>query len=252
MHLWEAKVDIAPPGRLCFNPRMPDWLHPRRVPQPELSDGADFLEPPPSPAAQAHAAALDSALLARARALLGPAARRVLVVGCGDARLCLDLVRRLSGLEATGVDLSSASLEDGLEAVRSSGLVGRVWLLEGDARRLEFPGGSFDLVIADGLLHHLPSPVETLGEFARVAGSRGLVLLRDLRRPSRLALPWILWRSARLREGRARALFEASLRAAYTEAELERLLRRAGLGGATIFRFDALHLGVVGGPARSR
>jgi ubiquinone/menaquinone biosynthesis C-methylase UbiE len=103
-----------------------------------------------------------------------------------------------------------------------------------EARRLPFADGAFDLVISNSLLHHLADPTAVLDEVARVVRPGGRVLLRDLRRPPRVGFrAWIAWHG-RHYEGAMRALYEASVAAAFTPAELAIIVRHSSLAGASI------------------
>jgi ubiquinone/menaquinone biosynthesis C-methylase UbiE len=90
----------------------------------------------------------------------------VLEVGCGTAHF----TRWLSdqGLAAVGLDLSAAMLT---EAQALNG----VPLVRGDARRLPFADGAFDLTALVTTLEFLEQPQEALAEALRVA-RRGVVL----------------------------------------------------------------------------
>ena len=104
-----------------------------------------------------------------------------------------------------------------------------------DAARLCFPDAFFDFVLSNSLLHHLPSPVEAFNEMARVAKPSGVVLLRDLCRPSRLAFPLHVRWFGRYYSGLMRQLYFDSVGAAYTDRELAELLRRSALADARVF-----------------
>jgi ubiquinone/menaquinone biosynthesis C-methylase UbiE len=116
----------------------------------------------------------------------------------------------------------------------------------GKDSRLPFPDASFDLVTCNSVLHHLAEPVAALNEMARVAKPKAGILLRDLRRPSAItAGAHIRW-FGRHYAGEMRRLYEASVRAAYTVAELQELLDASKLAGtgARIFRHELTHLGI--------
>lgn len=92
---------------------------------------------------------------------------RVLEVGCGEGEIATRLRRRWP--EVTGLDLPDAGLR------RAWGDVDAVAFLHGDAHRLPFPDGAFDVVVAVEVLEHLPDPERGLRELARVS-RRHLVL----------------------------------------------------------------------------
>jgi ubiquinone/menaquinone biosynthesis C-methylase UbiE len=123
-----------------------------------------------------RADALEKALL---RQLLEsfPQARSVLEVGCGTGHFTRWLGEQ--GLGAVGLDLSTAMLA---EAQILDGIV----LVRGDAHRLPFADGAFDLVAFITALEFIDRPQEALREALRV--SRQGLLLGVLNRWSLLSL----------------------------------------------------------------
>jgi len=95
------------------------------------------------------------------------------------------------------------------------------------------------------VLHHLSNPVVVLNEMARVAKSEGVILLRDLRRPSRLAFPLHVRWHGRCYSGLMYQLFRDSVRASYTGKELTELLHQSALHGARVFYRGRTHLGFI-------
>jgi ubiquinone/menaquinone biosynthesis C-methylase UbiE len=95
-----------------------------------------------------------------------PGSGSVLELGCGTGHF----TRWLSdeGLAAVGLDLSAAML------MQAQALDG-VPLVRGDARRLPFADGAFDLAALVTTLEFLKRPRETLGEALRVS-RRGVIL----------------------------------------------------------------------------
>ena len=84
---------------------------------------------------------------------------RVLDVGCGTGELTQVLVEET---DATVVGLDADS--DLLGVARE-----RAPVVQGDALRLPFPDGAFDLVVCQALLINLPDPRMAIGEFTRVS-----------------------------------------------------------------------------------
>ncbi len=169
----------------------------------------------------------------------GPA--RILDVGTGGGQIPLWLAERRPDWRIWAVDRALAMLEAGREpfaraarAARRRALPFRLALARTEARTLPFPDGAFELVISNSLLHHLGDPSPILDEIARVAGPRGRVLLRDLRRPPRWWYRAHLDRHGRHYRGAMRRLYEASVAAAFTVEELMIILRHTALAGATV------------------
>ena len=98
------------------------------------------------------------------------AGERVLDAGCGTGYLAAGLRRARPGAYVVGSDLSTGMLGNAREA-------GAWPLVQGDAGRLPFADGAFDLVVARGVLHHLPDVAGALAEWRRVLAPDGAVVL---------------------------------------------------------------------------
>jgi ubiquinone/menaquinone biosynthesis C-methylase UbiE len=119
-----------------------------------------------------------------------------------------------------------------------------VFFLAGDACSLPFRDSSFDLVLCNSVLHHIGHPAQLFAEIRRVAKSGAAILLRDLRRPSRLGFPLHVRWYGRHYDGLMYKLYRDSVRAAYTPEELSAMLNAAGISRARLFRHGATHLGI--------
>jgi SAM-dependent methyltransferase len=106
----------------------------------------------------------------------------VLDNGCGVGVL---LARLGDAHRACGSDLSYGMLRH----ARDDGGLG---LVQADSTRLPFADGSFDVVFARALLHHLPEPDQGLAEIRRVLRPGGLAVLADTNRSLLSALPRIV------------------------------------------------------------
>lgn len=232
-----------------------DWLTLPRTPEPEVMGDADEVEAYSSAAAQQYLDAIDNTLVEQVISVASvngngcasdaTLSGRLLDVGTGPGGIPLKLVGRCAGLEAVGVDYSVNMVRAARKAAAEQRLDGRARFLVADARRLGFPDGCFDFVISNSVLHHLHDPVSVLDEMARVAKPGGLILLRDLRRPSRLVFPWHVRWFGRYYSGLMKKLYVDSVKAAYTGQELAGLLRRSALAEARIFYHGRTHLGFV-------
>lgn len=116
----------------------------------------------------------------------------VLDVGSGTGRVVEHLLRNHPDLKVIGVEPVGA-----LRSVGHQRGLAPEMLVDGDATKLGYPGGSFDLVCAFSTLHHIPVPSEAVGEMLRVA-SRGIFILdaNNLGQGgalARLAKRWIYW-----------------------------------------------------------
>lgn len=220
------------------------WLTLPRKPEPEVMSDAEEVEAYASAATQAHLDSIDNTLVDQVF-LLGVTGGRLLDIGTGPGGIPLKIARRLPAMRAVGIDRSRNMILAARRAAAEQGLADRVTFLVGDANRLCFPDASFDLVFSNSVLHHLMNPLAALNEMARVARPDGMILLRDLRRPSRLAFPLHARWYGRYYSGLMYKLFVDSVAAAYTDDELAALLQRSALAGARIFFHERTHLGFV-------
>lgn len=174
----------------------------------------------------------------------GPPPRRVLDVGCGPGASAFALASRLEGQGlVVGLDRAAAMVELARRRLPARAPDGgaAVALLQGDALRLAFADGTFDLVTGHSLLYLLPDQAAALREMARVLRPGGSLALLEpsaggslrraagvamahagaaARRPldaARMAAAMCLWRVYSGAVGR------------FEPAALEQLLREAGL-----------------------
>ena len=219
------------------------WLQLERTPEPEVMDDREGVEAYSESASQAYLERIDRTFVDHALSL-GVTQGHALDIGTGPGLIPIMLATRVPRLRLTGVDLSEPMLQTARNAVEQAGLADRLEFRVGDAKSLPFSKQSFDLILCNSLLHHLPAPLALLNEISRVSKPGGAILLRDLRRPSRLEFPIHAGWFGRHYSGVMRQLYRASLRAAYTRAELETLLQQSKLAGARVFRNGRTHIGI--------
>jgi ubiquinone/menaquinone biosynthesis C-methylase UbiE len=221
-----------------------------RVPEPEEMDAADEVASYTSAAAGKHLDAIDNTFVEHLLRLLPAGGTSIaqgswaLDVGTGPAQIPIKILSRVPGLRFVAVDRFPNMLQEARKNAEQARVTDRLTLLRGDGHALPFADHAFSVVICNSVLHHARRPVELLREIFRVAAPRGVVLVRDLRRPSRPLLRWHLWRHGRHYAGAMRRLFDASVRAAYTEEELAEMLLSANAPGARVFRYRGAHIGI--------
>src|SRR5579871_562626 len=120
----------------------------------------------------------------------------VLDVGCGRGLLLIGAAKRLTSGKAVGVDiwqaedLSGNRLEATQENARLEGVSDRVDVKDGDARRLPFADGTFDVVVTKDVLHNIYNAAErdtAVREIARVLKPGGRLVIEDVRHTGRYA-----------------------------------------------------------------
>ena len=217
-----------------------------RVAEPEVMDESKEVEAYASATAQAWLDKIDDSFVDHAARLVSGWQRgRALDIGTGPGQIALKLALRLSLWTIIGVDRSQKMIDEALAKLAATAPVtGRLEFQVADGNRLDFPNATFDLVICNSVLHHFAEPRNLLSELARVTKPRGAILLRDLRRPSRLEYPFHVRWHGRHYDGTMGKLYRDSVRAAYTIPELQKLLDASPLRGARVFRHGSTHIGV--------
>ncbi len=101
---------------------------------------------------------------------------RILVAGCGTFEPVVVALAN-PGAEILAVDLSARSIKRLQWQLRARGLLGRVKTWAGDFQELPASFGSFDFVVATGVLHHLHDPAAGLRSLVSRTGERGVLRL---------------------------------------------------------------------------
>ena len=115
---------------------------------------------------------------------------RVLDVGCGHGLMVIGAAKRVPKGKAIGVDIWQSADQAGndREATEHNaaleGVAPLVEIRDGDARRLPFEDGSFDVVLSSWALHNIyetPERHRALEEILRVLKPGGQALIIDIR-----------------------------------------------------------------------
>lgn len=223
------------------------------MPEPELMDCADEVDAYTSAAAQSHLEKIDCTFVDRL-ARLFPAPRErftVLDVGCGPGQIPIMIAKRWPQARVTGIDAAPHMIEQAIangskaNALNVAFEVFRV-SQHSAASQLPFPDQSFDVVTCNSVVHHLSDPIAAFNEIARIVKPTGAVLIRDLRRPGRLTIAAHSAWFGRHYSGQMKRLFNASVRAAYTAAEMQSMLQLSKLSNSRtrVFCHGRTHLGI--------
>lgn len=102
----------------------------------------------------------------------------LLDVGAGPGTITADLAELVSPGRVVGIDRSPEVLAQASELATERGLR-NLSFAAGDVYDLPYDDGSFDVVHAHQILHHLSQPVQALREMRRVARDAGIVAVRD-------------------------------------------------------------------------
>lgn len=220
----------------------------QRVPEAEVMSDEDEVSAYASAASQKHLDAIDDTFVDQVLSLGSPEgllAGRLIDIGCGPGNITLKIAQRCPRLTLVGVDRSANMVREAQRAAAGLGFDKRVSFLQSNAGQIPFSDCAFDVVLSNSVLHHLTDPLGALEEMLRVSRPAGAILLRDLRRPSRLVFPWHVKWHGRHYTGTMKKLFEDSVRAAYTPDELADLLNHSGISDGHIFLHERTHMGFV-------
>jgi SAM-dependent methyltransferase len=164
----------------------------------------------------------------------------LLDMGCGAGRHAFESFRR--GARVVALDYDAAELKDvaGLfAAMTEAGEAGggpdaSSTVVNGDAGRLPFPDDSFDRIVASEVLEHVPDDVQALAELTRVLKPGGTIAATV---PAWLP-EQICWA---LSEEYHAPFVEGGHVRIYSEVELRRKMRAAGLAPRGAHHAHALH-----------
>jgi ubiquinone/menaquinone biosynthesis C-methylase UbiE len=104
-------------------------------------------------------------------------ANTILDAGCGYCYHTVRLAR--SGAKITAVDFSSSALEAARNNISRAGIAEQVTLQQANLTSLPFPDASFDFVVSNGVLMHIPELESALSELARVLKPNGILVLNE-------------------------------------------------------------------------
>jgi SAM-dependent methyltransferase len=100
---------------------------------------------------------------------------RILVAGCGTVQAAYIAFRNRAD-EVVGVDLSEASLAHE-RVLQDRHNLSNLKLYRGDLRDVAAIGGSFDVILCTGVLHHMDDPPAGLAALRHVLASDGVMVL---------------------------------------------------------------------------
>jgi len=172
---------------------------------------------------------------------------QVLDVGTGTAQIPLELVQRSPYLQILGIDLAQHMLTVGQQNISRAACEKQVQLACVDAKTLPDADGRWDWVISNSILHHIPEPLSVLREMIRVLAPGGLLFVRDLLRPNdEQTLRYLVETYAAGANAHQRQMFDDSLHAALTIAEVRELLAACGWDRNTVQQTSDRHWTISG------
>lgn len=104
---------------------------------------------------------------------------RILDVGTGPGYVPIEIARRNKEVFIDGIDLTRNFKRIGERNAAEAGVSARVHFEVGDATRMRFEDGSYDMVISTGAMHHWKHPDRVLNEMWRVLKRGGEAWILD-------------------------------------------------------------------------
>jgi ubiquinone/menaquinone biosynthesis C-methylase UbiE len=167
---------------------------------------------------------------------------QVLDVGTGTAQIPIAMCRRNSGLKITAIDLAESMLTLGNKNIQTARLQDSITLAQVDSKKMPYPDESFDQVISNSIIHHIPNPIECFKEMIRVTKKDGLLFIRDLLRPFSMAeLQNIVNLHAGDATPKQKQLFTDSLHASLSLTEVRKMVKLFGFEAFTVIQSSNRH-----------
>jgi ubiquinone/menaquinone biosynthesis C-methylase UbiE len=153
-------------------------------------------------------------------------------LGCGPGDVPIRFAKTLPDLTITAVDGSEPMIALARQAVKEAGVEDRVRALCARLPMLPLPLQSFDAVVSNSLVHHMPDPYLFWNEVVRLGRPGATVLIMDLFRPeSPERAREIVEQYSGSEAPVLKEDFFNSLCAAFTLREIRYQIRSRGLGG---------------------
>ena len=167
---------------------------------------------------------------------------QILDVGTGTAQIPIAMCKRNSGLKITAIDLAESMLTLGNKNIQTARLQDSITLGQVDSKKMPYPDGSFDQVVSNSIIHHIPNPLECFKEMIRVTKKDGLLFIRDLLRPfSLVELQNIVNLHAGDATPKQKQLFTDSLHASLSLTEVQEMVKLFGFESFTVIQSSNRH-----------
>jgi ubiquinone/menaquinone biosynthesis C-methylase UbiE len=150
--------------------------------------------------------------------------------GTGTALIPIELMQR--GFPGTVVasDLAQAMLIVARHNVQAAGFQDSIELVLRDCKHLPEPDATYQAVMSNSIVHHIPEPRAVLRELWRVLKPGGVFFVRDLMRPEDIgALNHLVKTYAGDANDHQQKMFRESLHAALTLSEVREILVELGI-----------------------
>jgi ubiquinone/menaquinone biosynthesis C-methylase UbiE len=173
---------------------------------------------------------------------LAPVAGTVLDMGTGPGDIAILLAQRAPRLRVVAIDLGEHMLAAARANVHRAGLSDRIEILRADVKSTGLASSSFDMVISNSLVHHIPEPELFFAEMKRLARPGAAFFIKDLHRPAtETEHQHLVDTYAKGCTAYQRQTFADSLRAGLVVSEVQAICARLDLPGLDICRSSDRH-----------
>lgn len=160
---------------------------------------------------------------------------RLFDAGTGTALIPIELARRGRPLQIVASDLAGEMLDIARVNVDSAGFANIIQLVQSDCKQLPDADATFDAVMSNSIVHHIPEPKHVLAELWRILKPGGLLFVRDLMRPDNASeVNRLVDRYAGEANAHQRQMFHDSLHAALAVAEVRSLIEPLGIAARSV------------------
>lgn len=171
---------------------------------------------------------------------------RIFDAGTGTALIPIELMRRQIRAVITASDLADQMLLVARKNVDAAGFSESIELVLRDCKRLPDANESYDAVMSNSIVHHIPEPQHVIAELWRILKPGGLLFVRDLMRPSDVAtLEHLVATYAGDANGHQQQMFRESLHAALTVSEVRRILAETRIPAEAVNATSDRHWTIV-------
>jgi len=155
---------------------------------------------------------------------------KVFDAGTGTALIPLELASRGVPVRIVAADAAVHMLELARRNIAKAGKSAAIECVQRDCKRLPDAEASFDAVMSNSIVHHIPEPKGVLAECWRILRPGGLLFIRDLMRPSdATTLEQLVNQYAGDANPHQQQMFRDSLHAALTVEEVAAVLHSLGI-----------------------
>ena len=155
--------------------------------------------------------------------------------GTGTALIPIELVLRGFPGTVTASDLAEQMLIVARKNVVARHLEASIELVLRDCKQLPDADQSYDAVMSNSIIHHIPDPQSVLTELWRVLKPGGVLFIRDLMRPEDLpTLEHLVSEYAGAANAHQQQMFRESLHAALTLEDVRHILEPLGIPAESV------------------